>query len=123
MRTREFISPSTPIIPPVNYHSIATRLMEHQFTPDARPAVLPHIVDCPTLTPTYFKTHGQFERAVTKRRAWCQRYAVGGFSIEPIGGRDGSDGLRFRFATGACATLFRLLHVTDRHISLAKAGE
>jgi hypothetical protein len=123
MRTRDFTAQASLTSSSINYERMARRLNEQRFGPRNRAVNIPYIVDCPILTSTHFQSCGRSERAMREGRAWCKRHGFGGFSIEPIGDATNPEGLRFRFANGSSATLFRLLHVTDPQMPSAKAGE
>jgi hypothetical protein len=71
---------------------------------------------CDGLSRAILTKPGQFERELSARVRWCEKYAPDDFEIEPV-----ESGLRFRFARIAIANLFRIWFETDlRSRSMAR---
>ncbi|HEX2556405.1 MAG TPA: hypothetical protein VHL98_22125 [Microvirga sp.] len=110
MHYRDLSPKATPIQPALNYHNAARFIIEQQFAPNGPATSMPHLVDCPDLVPSRFKTPAEYHRAVALRTEWCSRYAYGGHSVQALDGDAEQNGLRFRFTVGPVATLFNLMN-------------
>lgn len=99
MHFRDLSSPSTSDQSTLDYRRVAHLIIEQQFAPRSA-TDMRHIVDCTNLTPDDLNT----------RKAWCRRFAYGGYAVEPLDGDADQNGLRFRFSLGPVAAIFGLVH-------------
>lgn len=60
---------------------------------------------------------GEFDRELTARVRWCEKYAAGDFEIESV-----DSGLRFRFARIGIANLFGVWFETNLVPRVTKRG-
>lgn len=109
MRHSELTSTATPSITTAETkQSTIPAGMRRGFIDDARRAETPHLVTCDGLSHTNLTKPGQFERELSARARWCEKYAAGDFEIEPY-----VSACRFRFARIGIANLFRIWFETD----------
>src|SRR5215211_1509201 len=93
MRYPEVTSATTPSFSINDAQKAPARNRLRPGTIDAvRRVATPHLATCVGLSRTYLTHPGRFERELSARVRWCEKYASGDFEIEPA-----ESGVRFRF--------------------------